>query len=339
MKEILEKIENFKKEISVLTDEKNVFDEKNKFNKNLLSNLYLKLKSLEGEKKKELGIQINQYKEKIDEIVNKKILEIKNFKLENIKSEYDFQITSDYFKIGTINPIDLVKNKIIEFFKKANFLITTDSEVTTVEYNFDRLNIKIDHPARSMSDTFYLEKNKLLRVHNTAITSKVLEKFNKNQEIKVLSYGNVYRKDDDDSTHSHQFNQIDVVWVKQNLSIANLKWLTNNLLKFLFEIDVKLRYRLSYFPFTEPSFEIDIGCFFCKYKGCVICKQTKWIEVLGAGLLHNNVLEKAKIDKRMKGIAFGIGIDRIAMLKHRIDDIRRIYINDFELLEEFRGSK
>ncbi|MDE7099860.1 MAG: phenylalanine--tRNA ligase subunit alpha, partial [Malacoplasma sp.] len=269
-----------------------------------------------------------------------RVNQIKKDKILKIKSEYDLDLPANFFETGFINPLDLVKEQIIAFFKKANFKIITVSEVTTVDYNFDRLNIKKDHPARSMSDTFFIDDSKLLRVHNTAVTAMALEKFNYETEIKVLSYGNVYRKDDDDATHSHQFNQIDMVWVKKGMSLANLKWITDKLVKYIFDDEnIKVRYRLSHFPFTEPSFEIDVSCFFCKSKGCSICKNTKWIEVLGAGLLHPNVLKSASIKKGLSGVAFGIGIDRIAMLKYQISDIRRMYNNDFLFLKEFKGDR
>lgn len=334
-----ENIKLLEEKIKDITIEKNVYDERNIFMKNYLSPLYQQLKSLSDEDKKEFGKDLNLYKNEIDKVIENKINQLKQEKLLSIKSEYDIDLPANYFQSGNINPIDLVKNQIINFFKKANFKILTDSEVTTVDYNFNRLNIGADHPARSTSDTFFIDEDHLLRVHNTAITSKALQMFNKDDEIKVLSYGNVYRKDDDDATHSHQFNQIDMVWVKEGMSLANLKWLTDKLLKYLFNSSIKIRYRLSHFPFTEPSFEIDISCFFCDAKGCSICKKTKWIEVLGAGLLHPNVLKDAKIKSGLSGIAFGIGIDRIAMLKYQIKDIRRMYGNDFSLLEEFKGGK
>ncbi|BAC44714.1 phenylalanine--tRNA ligase subunit alpha [Malacoplasma penetrans] len=335
-----ENIKILQDKIKDIEIEKNVYDERNIFLKNYLSPLYKELKEMSEEDKKEFGKQLNQYKEMIEDVAEKRINEIKKQKILNIKSEYDINLPADYFQSGGINPIDLVKNEIVKFFKKANFKILTESEVTSVEFNFDSLNIKKDHPARSISDTFYIDDKQLLRVHNTAITSKALRMFNKEEEIKVLSHGNVYRKDDDDATHSHQFNQIDMVWVKKGMSLANLKWLTDKLLKYLFNESIKIRYRISHFPFTEPSFEVDINCFFCDSKDhCSVCKNTKWIEVLGAGLLHPNVLKNANVKKGLSGIAFGIGIDRIAMLKYQIKDIRRLYGNDFSLIESFKGER
>lgn len=212
MREInFENIKLLEDKIKDIKIEKNVYDERNIFLKNYLSPLYKDLKKLDEEEKKEFGKKLNEYKTEIENVVQKRVDEIKKEKILNIKSLYDLDLPANYFQSGFINPIDLVKNKIIKFFKKANFKILTNSEITTNEYNFDRLNIKKDHPARSTSDSFYINENQLLRVHNTAITSKALQMLNQEDEIKVLSYGNVYRKDDDDATHSHQFNQIDMV--------------------------------------------------------------------------------------------------------------------------------
>ncbi|MCF0218105.1 MAG: phenylalanine--tRNA ligase subunit alpha [Malacoplasma sp.] len=333
---ILKKLEEM---ISNIDSEKAVYDARNVFLKDNVSPYYQLLKKVDNDQKKALGQKLNEIKEKTELIVSSRIETIKQNKLASIKANYDVEIPSDYLQSGYINPIHLVKNQIIKFFKMAGFKIATNSEVTSIEYNFDKLNIKKDHPARSASDTFFIDDKTLLRVHNTAITAKYLELYNNQDEIKVLSYGDVYRKDDDDATHSHQFNQIDFVWAKKGMSLANLKWITDNLLKFLFNKSVKIRCRLSHFPFTEPSFEIDVSCFFCDQKGCNVCKNTKWIEVLGAGLLHPNVIKNANLKPGISAVAFGMGVDRIAMLKYQINDIRRIYCNDFSLLSEFKGGR
>lgn len=334
-----EKLKELETKLSKIDNEKLVIEEKNIFSKNFLSPLYGELKNIPNEKKKDYGQMLNSLKNKIEEIATSRIETIKNEKIANIKSEFDPIIPSDFFKSGYMNPLNIVRNQILNFFKKASFDILSESELTTEEFNFDRLNIKKDHPARSASDAFFMGNEKMLRAHCTAITAKAL-KDNKDKEIKVVSYGDVYRKDDDDSTHSHQFSQIDMVWVKKDLSVANLKWLIDSLLKYLFNDNIKTRYRISYFPFTEPSFEIDISCFSCIDKGCSICKKTGWIEILGAGMLHPNVLKEANIkDPTLNGIACGIGVDRIAMIKFGINDIRNLYNNNFEFMSQFRGRK
>lgn len=339
--------DNNKKILSELKDillkiskENLIIEEKNIFSKKHLSPMYDELKKASIENKKTLGKEINELKNAIEEVAKNRIEEIQNEFLSNIKSEFDPLIPSDFIKSGCLNPIQLVANDIISFFENLSFEIVYDNEITTTDYCFDRLNFKEDHPAKSLSDTFYLSEKELLRVHCTSVTAKMLEKNNKKSEIKVVSFGNVFRKDDDDATHSHQFNQIDFVWLKENISIANLKWLIDGLMKHLFNEKTITRFRLSQFPFTEPSMEVDISCFICSGDGCNLCKKTGWIEILGAGLLHPNVLKSASIDsEKYSAMAAGFGLDRIAMLKYGITDIRHIYENDFRILEQFRGKR
>lgn len=329
----------FEKEIKAINNRKAIFDAKNIFYKSLFfTDLIAKLKDKNTPNKKELGIFINEIKNKIEKIVNDHLAFLKREEISKLASKYDVELEVDYLQSNFINPVDLIKNQIITFFKKANFKISTLSEISSTDLNFDFLGIPKDHPARSESDTFYFDDKTLLKVHNTSITMANLLKFNELEEIKVLSYGNVYRNDDDDPTHSHQFNQIDMVWAKKDLSLANLKWLTQQLMNYLFQKELSIRYRLSYFPFTEPSFEIDISCLFCNQNKCNICKYTGWIEIMGAGLLTETVLKNAGLKHNLNAIAFGMGIDRIAMLKYQISDIRDIYKNDFSLIKQFRGK-
>ena len=179
----------------------------------------------------------------------------------------------------------------------------------------------------------------MLRAHTTASTAEQILLNNKSTDLRVLSVGNVYRNDDDDLSHSHQFNQIDVIWVKDGLTVANLKWLMSSLLKHLYGQDVKIRYRMSFFPFTEPSIEADIECPTCHGKGCSLCKKSGWLEIFGAGMLHQNVLKKANVNCKT-AIAAGFGIDRLAMIKYGINDIRYLYTNDFRFSNQFKkGDK
>ncbi|MEG2198399.1 MAG: phenylalanine--tRNA ligase subunit alpha [Malacoplasma sp.] len=328
----------FIESISNIDNEKKVIEVKNKFFKDHFVNLYDVLRKSTPEEKKTLGSVINELKQEIEEIVLKRIEEINISISKNYLPDFDVSLPSDNIKSGYSNPIDIIIEKLNDFFLALSFQIVNGNEIVTTEYNFAKLNIKDGHPAMDMHDSFFISKDVLLRTHCTAVTSKVIHNC-KSQEMKVVSFGNVYRKDEDDATHSHQFNQLDLVWIKEDLSISNLKWLVDKLLKYLFDDSIKTRYRLSYFPFTEPSFEVDISCFKCKSLGCNICKKTGWIEILGAGILHPNVIRDANIDKKFVGIAAGIGIDRLAMLKYGISDIRDIYNNNFRLLEQFRGAK
>lgn len=331
--EIIDKI------ITELTEIKKVnllIEKKNILFKKYIDPLYSQLKSLPNEEKKEFGKSLNLLKntinEKIDGLI--KAIEVENNK--NIVN-YDINIPCNKVIFGQKHPLNLVLEEIADFFAKLNFVITSGDDVTDVKYNFEILNIPKSHPSWSKQDTFYINEKTILRCHCTASSAQSMDK-NKADSIKVLSYGSVYRNDDDDPTHSHQFNQIDLIWIEKNLTINNLKWLIDGLLKHLFGNDTKTRYRLSQFPFTEPSFEVDICCHNCKGKGCNICKQSGWIEVLGAGMLHQNVFRNAKIN-HTTGLAAGIGLERIAMLKYGINDIRDFYNNDFRFLNQFKGGK
>lgn len=329
-------INEFTMTINDSSDEKKLYEIKNIFIKNKLTPLYSKLKEIPNEQKKDFGQKLNELKNEINNIFEEKI---KNINLElsnNICSDFNPLINVSVSKVGGVNPINQVINDINLFFRKYNFEIIDGDEVIETKYNFDNLNINEGHPARNYKDTFYINKNKLLRTHCTSVSSKKIEN-SKSKEIKMISYGNVYRKDDDDATHSHQFNQVDIIWVKKGLNLSNLKWIVEEFLKFIFKKEIlKTRYRLSYFPFTEPSFEVDMSCIKCEGKGCNICKQTGWIEILGAGIFHKEVIKKANLDREMVGLAAGVGIDRIAMLKYGINDIRLIYNNDFRVLNWFK---
>jgi len=319
--------------IQKLIENKNIWTKKN------VQPLYQLLKTLPADQKKAAGLEINEFNNAINLIFEKAKAELEA-KLESLGNEvkYDIDIdTAEGFAVGTKTILSIVQDDIINYFRQLNFEIVEGDEVTTIDYNMDKLNIDKYHPARDPKDTFYIDKVRMLRTHCTATTAEKIE--NQDREIKVLSYGNVYRNDDDDLTHSHQFSQIDIVWVKKDLSINHLKSIIDGLLKHIFGEQIKTRYRLSFFPFTEPSFEVDISCFNCGGKGCPTCKHTGWIEILGAGILHRNVLKAANIKSINTGLAAGIGIERIAMLKYGIKDIRDIYNNDFRLTNQLKGAK
>lgn len=336
---MLEKeINIFIESIKKIENKKIIIEIKNKFLKDYFIPLYDNLRKSDADQKKTQGLLINELKKKIETIVSERMEEISISANENYLPDFDIWLPSDNLRTGHSNPIEIIIEKLNNFFLALSFQIVNGDEIVSDKYNFTRLNIKDDHPARDIGDSFFISKNTLLRTHCTAVTSKVIDN-SKAQEIKIISFGNVYRKDDDDATHSHQFTQLDLVWIKEGLSISNLKWLIDSLLKYLFDESINTRYRLSYFPFTEPSFEVDISCSKCNSLGCNICKKSGWIEILGAGILHPNVISAANIDKKLVGIAAGIGIDRLAMLKYGITDIRDIYNNNFRLLEQFRGVK
>ena len=223
---------------------------------------------------------------------------------------------------GSLHPLTLVTNRFKSWLKQNGYFETRGSEIETDEYNFERLNIAEDHPARAMQDSLYFNKDTLLRTHNTGFTARELEA-NKNKAFAHFAIGKVYRNDEDDQTHSHQFSQVDLVAVG-HYCFPNLIWTLKSLMSYVLEEQVEIRLRPSYFPFTEPSVEVDI-----KYKN-------KWIEVLGSGMLHNNVLKAAGYSNDMNAFAAGIGIERITMIKYGINDIREFYKNDLRFLDQFK---
>ncbi len=334
--DILEnKIKELELEMSKLETEQKIIECKNIFLKKYINPLYTvfytELKNVED--KKSFGLKVNEIKKQVEELTQKYLslcqgqATIANYRNEEIK----------LFKKGNRHPLNLIIDDISNFFKKLNFELINGNEVADVLYNFDNLNITKNHVARDIHDTFFINDQYILRTHCTSNTALVLEN-NNNEDIRIFSYGNVFRKDEDDATHSHQFMQIDFVWLKKDFNLSNLKWIIDSLIKYIFGNKLKTRYRLSYFPFTEPSFEVDVECWNCKNKGCNICKKTGWIEVLGAGMLHQNVINKTKLKGIDSGMAAGIGVERIAMLKYGIKDIRDFYNNDFEFLKQFENK-
>lgn len=293
----------------------------------------------------EIGQLTNKLKNEITEKITLKFNEIEKRIIDKKlkESEIDLTLPGFNFSIGHRNPLLKTVDEIADIFKDLGYQIVSGNEVENEEYNFNRLNLLSNHPARAMQDTFYLDNNIkevnrwLLRTHATNITARILSQQDKNKQKTeaVISLGNVYRKDDDDTTHSHQFMQVDGFVVAPNITFANLKWTLNHFCQKMFGLETKTRLRPSYFPFTEPSVEVDVSCPMCNLQGCSLCKHTGWIEVLGAGMIHPNVFSAAGLSETTSGFAFGVGIERIAMIKYGIDDIRLFYNNDLRFLRQF----
>ncbi len=258
--------------------------------------------------------------------------------LNQIENEkIDITLPAETFKYGTLHPLTVVQQEIEDIFVAMGYSVVEGPEVEFDEYNFERANIPHDHPARDMQDTFFVDVERLLRTQTTAIQMRVLEKEGNNMPIKVVCPGKVYRKDDDDATHSHQFIQIEGLVVGENITLADLKGTLELMARSMFGPEREIRLRQSYFPFTEPSQEIDVSCHICGGKGCPTCKGTGWIEILGSGMINPKVLERAGIDSdKYSGFAFGVGVERVAMLKYGIDDIRNFYTNDARFLETYK---
>lgn len=238
---------------------------------------------------------------------------------------------------GFKNPFWIIKDEIEQIFIEMGYKVSEGPEVETDEFNFTLLNIPKDHPARDMQDSFYIDANRLLRTHTSPVQARVMQSQSKlNETIKIICPGKVYRRDDDDMTHSHQFGQVEGLLVGRNINVGHLHATLDLFIKKMFGEERKTRLRSSYFPFTEPSVEVDVSCHECQGKGCSTCKGTGWIEILGGGMVNPNVLSMNGFDpETFTGFAFGIGIERVAMLRYKIDDIRRIYQNDIRFLKQF----
>lgn len=300
------------------------------------------MKDMDVEKKKIFGKEINVLKEYIAIILEQKeLFLIEKAINESIEKEsIDIFLPERRFKKGSYHPLSLTMNEITGFFRSIGYDVVEGNEIEEDKYNFEMLNIPKDHPARDMQDTFYFDVERLLRTHTSPMQVRTMEANVNKGAIRMICPGKVYRRDEDDATHSHQFMQIEGLVIDKEVSLADLKGTLEELAKFLFGENTKVRFRPSYFPFTEPSAEVDLTCHICKGKGCSLCKETGWIEILGSGQVHPNVVEAAGYDSNeYQGFAFGLGIERVAMLKYGIDDIRYFYQNNMRFLEQFDKVK
>ena len=301
--------------------------------------LMQEMKTLAPEARKEFGMAVNNLKKSLEERVAARMTELKENELNEqlAKDKIDITLPADDFTYGTLHPLTLVQQEIEDIFVSMGYAVVEGPEVEFDVYNFEKANIPADHPARDMQDTFYVDVERLLRTQTTAIQMRVLEAQGNKLPIKVVCPGKVSRRDDDDATHSHQFVQMEGLVVGEGITQADLKGTLELFARSMFGPQREIRLRQSYFPFTEPSQEIDVSCHVCGGKGCPTCKGTGWIEILGSGMVHPHVLEMAGIDSsKYSGFAFGIGIERTAMLKYGIDDIRNLYLNNLKFLRNYK---
>ena len=298
------------------------------------------MRDLPNEEKPKFGKLTNEAKQVIQAYLDeqKNILEqaIINEQLE--KETIDVTLPGKVMSIGNRHILTQVTEEIEDLMIGMGYEIMEGPEIEIDEYNFEKLNLPKDHPARDMQDTFYITEDTLLRTHTSPVQVRTMLEKGGKEPIKILCPGKVYRRDDDDATHSHQFMQIEGLVVDEKTNMADLKGTLLAIANKMFGEGRKIRLRPSYFPFTEPSVEVDISCHNCNGKGCNICKGTGWIEVLGAGMVNNNVLEASGYDStKYRGFAFGIGVERIAMLKYIINDIRQFYTNDQRFNKQFKN--
>ncbi len=291
---------------------------------------------LSNEERPIIGKVANEVREAIESEITSKKEELKNIEKQRklLEEVIDVTMPSKKVRVGKKHPISQIIDEISEIFMGMGFSIAEGPEVETVHNNFDALNAPKDHPSRDMSDTFYINSELLLRTQTSPVQIRTM----KNQElpIKIISPGRCFRFDAPDATHSPMFHQIEGLVVGKDVTMAQLKGTLNMFVKKLFGEETKTKFRPHNFPFTEPSAEVDVTCFKCNGEGCPMCKGEGWIEILGAGMVHPNVLRNCGIDPEVySGFAFGMGVDRITMLKYEIDDIRLLFENDVRFLKQF----
>ena len=304
--------------------------------KGQLTAIMKEMGKLSAEERPVIGKVANVVREAIEGGINTKKEEIKSIEKEKqLASEViDVTMPGKIFTVGKKHPISQIIDEVSEIFMGLGFSIAEGPEVETIENNFDALNAPKDHPSRDMSDTFYINSELLLRTQTSPVQVRTM----KSQElpIKVISPGRCFRFDSPDATHSPMFHQIEGLVVGKDVTMAQLKGTLDNFVKKLFGEETKTKFRPHNFPFTEPSAEVDVTCFKCGGEGCSMCKQEGWIEILGAGMVHPNVLRNCGIDPEIySGFAFGMGVERIGMLKYEIDDIRLLFENDMRFLDQF----
>lgn len=299
-----------------------------------LTGILKQLGSLSPEERPKVGQLVNVAKQKLDETIKAKVKEIKEIELEKAleKEKIDVTMPGKRKNLGYKHPLSVVLDELKEIFMGMGYSIADGPEVELDYYNFEALNLPKDHPARDTQDTFYISENTLLRTQTSPVQVRVMEK--QKPPIRIIAPGRVYRSDEVDANHSPLFHQIEGLAVDKGITMGDLKGTLETFAKRLYGDDAVVRFRPHHFPFTEPSAEMDIQCFSCGGKGCRLCKNEGWIEILGCGMVHPKVLENCGIDpEEYQGFAFGIGLERIVMRKFKIDDMRLLYENDMKFFE------
>ena len=310
--------------------------------KGKLSSFMVELKNVSNELKPKMGQLINETKSFVSTLIDSKLKELQEKELEEkLNAEkIDVTLPGVNFKSGSKHPINIVVDEIIDIFLPLGYIVVEGPEVETDKFNFEYLNIPENHPARAMQDTFYITPTLLLRTQTSGLQARAMQANVNKTPVKIICPGKVYRRDDDDATHSHQFMQIETLVVGKNVTMAELKGNLDLVAKKMFGEKREIRLRNSYFPFSEPSVEVDVSCACNKKENCPICKGTGWIEILGAGMVHPNVLKMSGYDPEVySGYAIGFGVDRITMLKYGFDDIRHLYNNDLRVINQFNKER
>lgn len=326
--------------INQTTDQKQLYRYQQEYfgKTSLFSTARTHLKVIPSEDKEAFGTELNNFKAAITQALKNQRQIITSMILDQAHAREKIDATFSPYEWSSLKPhiLKQIQNQITTFFKNRNYHIILGDEVANISNNFDQLNINSSHPARLNDDTFFLDNHKLLRTHCTATTAELLSLATSHTEwLAAISIGHVYRRDDDDRTHSHQFQQIDGICVGPGVNFAHLKTLLIEFCQELFGSDQKILLRPSYFPFTEPSIEVDVMCPLGQTDSCQACHGTGYIEILGAGLIDPQVFKFTNKPANWSGFAFGLGLDRVAMIKYKISDIRHLYQNDLRFLKQF----
>ena len=308
--------------------------------KGLVKNMMSEMKSVPNENKKEFGQILNAFKIAAEEKLEQLLAALGD--TTTIDTSIDISLPGDEFTVGTRHPLNLVRNQIVSIFKRLGFAVAEGPEIEDDWHNFGAMNLPADHPARDMQDTFYVQTESaqnaswLLRTHTSSVQARVME--TQKPPIRVICPGRVYRNETISARAHCFFHQVEGLYIDDNVSFADLKQTLYFFVQEMFGKEVKVRFRPSYFPFTEPSAEMDISCQICGGKGCNICKHSGWVEILGSGMVHPNVLKNFGIDpEKYTGFAFGMGVERIAQLKYQVNDLRLYSQNDLRFLQQFKS--
>jgi len=309
--------------------------------KGIITALFEEFKTLPPELRKSTGKILNELKQSAEQ----KLADAKEITSSQTKlgsdSQLDLSLPADPFTLGSRHPISIVRKQMTDIFTRIGFVVSEGPEIEDDWHNFGALNFPPDHPARDMQDTFFIESEGsekwLLRTHTSSVQVRVME--NQKPPIRTISPGRVYRNETISARAHCQFHQVEGLYIDEGVSFADLKQTLYYFVQEMFGEKIEIRFRPSFFPFTEPSAEMDITCLICEGKGCPVCKHSGWVEIMGCGMVHPNVLDNCKIDSnKYTGFAFGMGIERIAMLKFRINDLRLFFENDMRFLSQFKSA-
>ena len=330
-KELESLIASLKSELAKSTKEADILNVKSKYvgKKSRISEILTSLKDMSVDDKRKYGSLINNTKKEMESIVASSLEALEN------KVNITFDDTLDYdIETGSLHPVTIVAKEVTDALKKMGFTAVSGPEMESEYYNFEALNVPKDHPARDMQDTYYLDNGMLLRTQTSDNQIRGMENYG--APLRICAPGRTFRNEDLDANHENTFFQIEGMVIDENISIENLMYVMQELLSEVFKTDLKVRLRPGFFPFTEPSYEMDMSCVICGGKGCPTCKNGGWIELIGCGMVHPNVLRAGGIDpEKYTGFAFGIGLTRLAMMKYKISDIRVLNSGDIRYLKNF----